>query len=222
MPATPERGPGGGARGDGLTATGRVPAEHRLLGLDRRTLLPGLLVLGLFVLWTVVVPGVNGLLGYDSTTKAGDVFLLAPGTTMDAQPGWGIESGLLTTDRTAVGQGGDVLLVRGGSALQVSTGPFSGDARTLLDQIEKVGAVNGTGDAVTVSGDPVPFRTTSGTPGVAQAYRTADGEGLIAALVAGDRGVKVIATGPGATLGGEDDAIERMVESIRHDPGAQP
>ena len=51
--ASPGRGSDGG---ESLTLTGRVPVEHRFLGLDRRSLLPGLVVIGLFVLWTVVIP----------------------------------------------------------------------------------------------------------------------------------------------------------------------
>jgi hypothetical protein len=52
--------------------TGRVPVEHRFFGLDRRSLLPGLVVIGLFVLWTVVIPAVNHLVPYSQQTKAGD------------------------------------------------------------------------------------------------------------------------------------------------------
>jgi len=50
-----------------------VPVEHRFLGLDRLSLLPGLVVLALFVLWTVVVPSVNDLLRYGQQAEAGDV-----------------------------------------------------------------------------------------------------------------------------------------------------
>jgi hypothetical protein len=72
-----------------LTLTGRVPVEHRFFGLDRRSLLPGLVVIGLCVLWTVVVPSVNALLHYGQQTRAGDVFAVAQGLTMDAQAGMG-------------------------------------------------------------------------------------------------------------------------------------
>src|SRR5689334_17721809 len=134
--ATTGRGPGGEPS---LTATGRVPVEHRFFGLDRRSLLPGLVVIGLFVLWTVVVPAVNGALRYSQQTKAGDVFVLASGLTMDAQPGWGVSSGLLTTDRPRSGNTGEpVALDKGGGSFAVTTGPFRGTARELLASIEKV------------------------------------------------------------------------------------
>jgi len=72
-----------GSSGDvgALTATGRVPAEHRVFGLDRRSLLPGLVVIGLFAFWTILIPAVNGLLDYDDTTRPGDVFAIAQGIT---------------------------------------------------------------------------------------------------------------------------------------------
>lgn len=203
-------------RGDGLSATGRVPAEHRVLGLDRRSLLPGLIVIGLFVFWTVLIPGVNSLLSYDDTTEAGDVFVLAPDVTMTARAGWGIESGLRTTDATIVPKrGGPVLLTRDGVQMKVTPGPFAGDPATLLDRIEKVPAVNGSGDSLSVSGDAVAFRTDDGTPGLAQHYRTPQGEGLAAALVVGETGIEVLATGPGTSLGAQSDDIEAMIESIR-------
>ena len=80
----------GSAGGESLTVTGRVPVEHRFFGLDRRSLLPGLVVIGLFVLWTVVIPAVNDALSYSQQTEAGDVFALERGLTMDAQPGRGL------------------------------------------------------------------------------------------------------------------------------------
>jgi len=66
-------------RSEGLTPTGRVPVEHRFFGLDRRSLLPGLVVLALFVLWTVIVPSLDDLLHSSQQTKAGDVFVLERG-----------------------------------------------------------------------------------------------------------------------------------------------
>lgn len=71
-----------------------------MFGLDRRSLLPGLVVIALFVLWAILIPGVNGVLGYDDETVAGDVFALTDGIAMDAEPGWEVEQGLRTTDRT--------------------------------------------------------------------------------------------------------------------------
>ena len=56
-----------------------MPVEHRIFGLDRRSLLPGLVMIGLSVQWTVVIPAVNDALRYGQQTKAGDVFALERG-----------------------------------------------------------------------------------------------------------------------------------------------
>src|ERR1044071_6307608 len=155
----PEQTPG--PRGAGqLTLTGRVPVEHRFFGLDRRSLLPGLVVIGLLVLWTVVVPAVNGLLSYNQQTRAGDVFALDSGLTMDAQEGWGVDSGLLTTDRPSSGVPGKaVVLVDDGASFVVQPGPFGGSARRLLGQVEKVDSALSGDKAYHVAGGVQGFHT---------------------------------------------------------------
>lgn len=204
-----------------LTATGRVPAEHRVFGLDRRSLLPALVAIGIFVFWTILVPAVNGQLDYDDTTRSGDVFLIAEGITMDAEPGWGVESGLRTTDDTAGNVPGEqVELTSGGVSLQVGSGPFRGDPRTLLSQIEKISAGSNDNEAFHVSGDVKPFQTNQGRRGLTQGYTTVDGEGVVAALVLGGTGVQVIATGPEVSLTSKADAVEKMIDSISFDPAA--
>ncbi len=204
-----------------LTATGRVPAEHRVFGLDRRSLLPGLVVIGIFAFWTILIPAVNGLLDYDDTTRPGDVFAIAQGITMDAEPGWGVESGLRTSDDTAANfPGQDVALTSGGVTLQVASGPFQGDLRTLLSQIEKISAASNGDEAFHVAGDVKPFQTNQGRRGLAQGYTTVTGEGVVAALALGDTGVKVIATGPEESLTSRADAVEKMIDSISFDPDA--
>lgn len=206
---------------DGLTLTGRVPVEHRFFGLDRRTLLPGLVVIALFVLWTVVVPGVDSRLSYSQQTQAGDVFALARGLTIDAQPGWGVDSGLLRTDETASGSPGQQLvLTNGGVAFTVTPGRFRGSARELLGRIEKVYSAFSGGDAFHVAGEVQPFRTDAGHPGVAQAYTTVGGAGVVSALVFGDTGLKITTTGPAAALDEQDEAIRKMIDSIRYDAEA--
>lgn len=213
------RGPG--PNSDPLTVTGRVPVEHRFFGLDRRTLLPGLVVIGLFVLWTVVLPGVNSLLNYGETTSAGDVFALGPGLTMDAQEGWGVEKGLLTDDDTrSQSSGEEVILTSGGVSFQVSPGKYDGDLRTLLAQIDKVTAALQGDEAFHAAGPVKTFHTNQGHRGLAQGYTTVDGEGVVAALVYGSTGLKITAAGTEAALSDRSDQIEKMIESIRYDPKA--
>jgi hypothetical protein len=211
-----------GPRGsDGLTSTGRVPVEHRVFGLDRRSVLPGLVVIALFVLWTVVVPAVNGLLAYNQQTRAGDVFVLDAGLTMDAQEGWGVDSGLLTTDRPKTAVPGEaVVLANGGASFVVQPGPFRGSARRLLGQVERVDSALSGDKAYHVAGGVQAFHTADGHRGVAQAYTTVQGGGLVAALVYGDTGLKVTLTGTSAALRDQGDAVARMIGSIRFDARA--
>ncbi len=211
---------GASDRSEGLSPTGRVPVEHRFFGLDRRSLLPGLVVLALFALWTVVIPSLNDLLRYSQQTKAGDVFVLQRGLTMDAQPGWGVDSGLLATDDPKSPAAVPVALSKAGVSFAVTTGPFRGDARELLRQIEKVDHAVAGDKAFHVSSDVATFHTDEGTRGVAQAYTTVAGAGVVTALVYGRTGVKITFTGPTAAMADRGEQVGKMIDSIRSFEGA--
>lgn len=204
--------------GGPLTPTGRVPAEHRFLGLDKRTFLPALIVVGIFAFWAILVPAVNKQLDYGQTTQAGDVFQLAPGLTMDAQQGWGVEGGLLITDTTrSNAPGGTASLNSGGVTLQVMPGQFSGTPKELLPHVEKVTVPATEGKSVHFEGDVESFKTSQGHRGVAQGFTTLAGEGLVIAMVFGHTGLQVVASGPEAALAGKSDEIEGMIDSISYD-----
>ena len=57
-----------------------VPVEHRILGIDRRTIAPSLAVLAFMVLMAVVVPSIDDSVDYDDPIVAGDVMDLVGGT----------------------------------------------------------------------------------------------------------------------------------------------
>lgn len=54
----------------------RVPAEHRVLGLDIRSLPPALFVMAVFVVLTIVVPRIDSSLAWDDPTEAGEQLAL--------------------------------------------------------------------------------------------------------------------------------------------------
>lgn len=203
---------------DGLTPTGRVPVEHRVFGLDRCTLLPGLAVVGVFLLWTVVLPLVNSALSYSQETESGDVFELGPGLTMDAQPGWDVDSGLLTSQKTRT-QARDrpVVLASGGASFVVEPGPFQGTARQLLRQIEKVDSAMSGNKTYHVSSRVATSHTNDGHRGVAQAYTTVDGTGVVTALVYGDTGLKIAFTGSSVSMQDQGEQVGKMIDSIHYD-----
>lgn len=206
------------ASGVPLTPTGRVPAEHRFLGLDKRTFLPAFIVIGIFVFWAILIPAINKQIEYDQTTQAGDVFQLAPGLTMDAEQGWGVDGGLLVTDRTrSNAPGGTVVLVNGGVALQVMPGQFDGTPKELLPHIEKVTVGATEGEPVHFEGEVEGFKTSEGHRGVAQGFTTIAGEGFVVAMVFGKTGLQITASGPEAALVGKSDEIEDMIDSISYD-----
>ena len=196
-----------------------MPVERRFFGLDRRSLLPGLVVIALFVLWTVVVPSVNNLLNYSQQTKAGDVFVLGKGLRWTRR-----RAGAWTPDcwrptRRTAGAGGPVVLTNGGVSFVVTPGPFRGNADELLDQIKKVDTRWRATRRSTSPEDTQRFHTNDGHRGVAQAYTTVEGARVVA-LVYGDSGVKITFTGPTATLEDQGDEVEKMIDSIRYDPRA--
>lgn len=54
----------------------RPPVEHRLLGLDRRKILPSLGILAIVIFWSSVIPAIDEAMTSDEI-EAGTVFELA-------------------------------------------------------------------------------------------------------------------------------------------------
>jgi hypothetical protein len=111
-------------------------------------------------------------------------------------------------------------LSKGGVSFVVTTGPFRGDARALLGQIKKVDHALAGDEAFHVSGDVAAFHTNEGQRGVAQAYTTVAGAGVVTALVYGDTGVKITFTGPTAAMADQGEEVGAMIDSIRYDEAA--
>ena len=131
-----------------------------------------------------------------------------------------MDSGLLTTDRASSVDGEQVALSNGGVSFVVTTGPFRGDARELLEQITKVDHALAGDEAFHVSSDVATFHTNEGHRGVAQAYTTVAGAGVVSALVYGETGVKITFTGSTAAMAGHGEAVGDMIDSIRYEEAA--
>src|SRR3954452_6983165 len=82
----------------------RVPVEHRLFGLDRRTLPFAAVAVSVWLLWTVVLPWVDRVVPWHDTIAAGGPVRITAAATFAPAAGWSMESGLRTTDRTRSGQ----------------------------------------------------------------------------------------------------------------------
>jgi hypothetical protein len=197
-------------------ATRRVPVEHRLFGLDRRTLPFAAVAVAVWLLWTVVLPWIDRAVPWHDTIAAGERIQLTGDVTFAPAAGWGLISGLRTTDRTKSGQTStDVELVNGGVSLFIQRGPWTGSARDLLRQITKITTTARGGRGIQLSSQAVTFQTASGHDGVLESFRSQRVDGLIAALVFSDQGLQVQVVGPPDQLETLAPDIGAMLLSIR-------
>lgn len=198
---------------------GRVPVEHRFFGLDKRTLPYALTALAVFVLWTVALPWIDGRIGWDDTIAAGERIQLADDVTFAPATGWGLVSGLRTTDSARSGQRSTqvVALTNDGVQFSAQRGEWDGTPRALLDQIGKITTTEAGPDGFELSSEATTVQTASGATGVVQGFRSPRVEGLIAAFVFDGTGIEVQVVGPPDQLAKHTEEIGRMISSIRQD-----
>ena len=111
-----------------MAALRRVPVEHRFLGLDRRTFPFAIAALVVWAVWVLVVPWIDRQVSWDDTIRPGDVLRVTDTVTLTPVAGWGLQSGLRTTDRTSSGEraSGNVLLTKDGVQFAIQSGPWNG------------------------------------------------------------------------------------------------
>jgi hypothetical protein len=203
------------------TVSGRIPVEHRFLGLDRRTIPLAAVALAVWLLWVVVVPAIDEAVPWRDVTRPGDVLRVTSTVTMTPAVGWGVQSGLRTTDRTKSGQNSeDVVLVNGGVTFQVTSGPWTGTPAQLLDQVT---LITGTviGQSFRITQGAATIRTADGDVGVLESFATPRVEGLVAALVYGGDGLQIQAVGTPEQLAARAGDVQRMISSIGADRSAR-
>ncbi|WP_370617168.1 hypothetical protein [Mumia sp. Pv 4-285] len=198
----------------------RVPAEHRFLGLDRRTFKYAAPAVVVYLLWAWIVPWVDSQVAWEDQTSTGDVIQIADEVTMTPQPGWGLISGLRTSDRTRSGElaADETVLVKDGVLFLVQQGPFDGSTRTLLRQIERINSTTADKGGFSVVGGPRPIATDSGLKGIAEGYQSQRNIGVTAAFVAGDTGIRVQVVGAPEAMTQQADDVEAMIQSITYPP----
>jgi len=202
-----------------LEPEGWVPADVRFLGLDRRTILPTLVVFALAIVMSVVLPIVNAAVPYHDIVRAGDVLELQGDVTFVPEAGWGITSGIRASDAPLSGAYPATAVVEHGALrFRVHTGLFNGDADKLLDQIEATSEALHHGRGVGVTGTRRTVVTDHGRQGAAVRITGPHSGGVVAAFVFDGRGVEAVATGP-SDIGAEEAAgVLRMIRSINR-PG---
>lgn len=190
-----------------------VPVEHRVLGLDRRSFPLAFAVIAVFLFLTVVVPRVDDAIDWDDPVRAGDRLALTDTIAVTPPTGWEVEQGFRVGEGGSAVDSGQASLSGDGVVVTVVPDDFDGTPAELLGQIEKV--TSSTQDpSFRVSEEPGTVTTTSGEVGVVQPYRSARGDGVIAAFVLDGTGVEVTAYGPPAQMRAAATEITDLIASI--------
>ena len=192
-----------------------VPVEDRWLGMDRRALVPAVVVavFGALAFWGF--PALNGAIGVDDPVRAGDVIQLEDAATFAPAAGWNLTTGLRQGDQATTGYPGTAQVTRNGVAFTVVADDFDGTPRALLAQIKRTNSRVDADSAITVSGRVRTFTTVNGEHGVIAPFSASAGVGLVAAFVFDGSGVEVVAYGPTTIDGDTQRDIISMLESVQ-------
>lgn len=197
---------------------GRVPVEHRVLGLDRRTFPVVFFVLAVFLVATVVMPRIDDAVAWDDPVRAGERLALSDTMVFTPAVGWNVESGFRVGEGGSAISTGRAVVVGDGVTLDIVPDDFDGTPRELLDQVEKVTSAT-TDPTFRAEGEPTNVTTTAGATGVQQTYSSVLGDGLVAAFVLDGTGLKITAYGSPAAMRAASDDVTTMIASITTDGG---
>ena len=191
----------------------RVPVEHRVMGLDKRSFPYGLFVLAVFLLATVVAPRVNAAIDWDDPVRAGDQLALTDEIVITPTTGWNVESGFrLDNGHGRSKRRGDPHeqrcdIPRRARRVQrrLRTSCWSRSRRSPAPRTIRPSRS---------TADPATVTTPAGDVGVIQTYSSVNGDGLIAAFVIDGTGLEVTAYGPPAQMTAAASDIDDMIASI--------
>jgi hypothetical protein len=198
---------------------GWVPVEHRVLGIDKRTIAPALVVLGLLILLAFVVPAIDDAVPYDDPIRAGDVMDLVGGRlTFVPAEGWNRVDGSLVGEGSVEAPGSASLLTMEDISVSITTGAFEGTPDELLDQINAVNEDLKDPRGLGASGARQTVTTDSGLVGVAETFTGLEQRGVTAAFVVDvdgtSVGVEVVVKGSVESMSDHFDRIVAMLDSI--------
>jgi len=207
----------------------RAPArsdEPRLFGVDLRTVVPALLVLGLAAVMSLVLPSIDSETSYRDQVHEGDIAAIADGITLTPASGWDLESGALVGEaRSPVGSTATTELALGSVTLFVRAAPFDGTPSALLSRILEINGDlhHARGRAAGTTGR-YAVRTRQGAVGAAKDFVSVARQGSVIAFVFRSRGpsgrtqsegVEIVAAGPMGAISRRRHAIVAMIRSIR-------
>lgn len=195
-----------------------IPVERRWLGLDRRTLLPGLVVFVIAVLLRSVIPLIDQAVPGDTVVKAGQRLNLNDGLTVAPPAGWQLDGGILVGANTVQPGAGSTTAAfsTGGVSAQIQVAKFSGDANALLDQLNRNNTQAGDRPEFTVTSNRTTITAAGGVTGVGEDFASTSGDGILAAYTLADgRGMSISVTGTGNQLAAHATQIDAMLRSVR-------
>lgn len=187
-----------------------VPAEHRWLGIDRRTILPAAIVLASAAIMHWGVPWLNEQVSYTEQTVAGNTITLTGDVVFTPPPGWSIESGVVSGDGEPTSQ---VVLSSGPTTVDLRTAPWSEDLQSLFAQIRASKTVTGQQSGLQFTGSAQPYSTATGERGLFGNFTSTTSTGVIGAVIVGGTGVEVTVVSP-TTGNALDGDVGRLVASI--------
>lgn len=191
----------------------RVPVEHRLLGLDKRSFPIAFVVIALWLLLHFGIPQLNDAISTDDQTAAGDRMLVTDKLAITPAAGWNVELGLRTTATvSSSSQIEQIYLTKGGVQLTVQADDFDGDGTELLAQIDRVAEATNPGTFKSASRRTVT--TTSGITGVSETVKGATATGEVIALVDDGKGIEIQVGGPTDQMATLASEIHHMVTSL--------
>lgn len=195
----------------------RVPAEHRLLGMGRRTFPLAIVALVVWAIWTLVLPWINQAVPWNDPVRPGDVIQVTPTVTMTQTVGWALQSGLRADQKTVSGSIPDsVVLAQDGVLLQITNGPWTGDVTQLLQQITRITTTVSGGPTFHVNGEGTTITARTGETGVLETFSSPRAEGVLAAYVFDGTGIQIQAVGPPQQLAAHADDLSAMITSIAY------
>lgn len=196
-----------------VAGSGRVPVEHRLLGMDKRSFPYALFVIGVFVAAIVIIPLIDRVIPWDDPVAAGDRLALSSTIAFTPTTGWNVENGFRLVGDGPATQSGEATVVGDGVTFAIVPGAFHGSPAQLLNQVATV--TSSTDDSTfRVDGTPSTFTTSSGAVGVIRPYSSVQSSGIVAAFVIDGTGLEVTATGRPEQLAAAAPEIDAMISSI--------
>ena len=200
-----------------------VPADQRVLGFDRRTIWPGVVLLVVWVLWAHGMPWLDEQIAVDNPIVAGDVINLGDGEiTFVPAVGWELESGTLLVEgeESAASVPTSAELSNEGVAYRASSGGWDGTAEALGDQMIEI---NEGLDALLAKDEQgrATIENADGVPGQVVYVVGVDQAALIATFVFDGVGVEIEIRGTPESLGDQVEQIAAMIDSTTYRPDGQ-